>query len=200
MCVQYLGTEFNEKFLCVDVISSFLRYHLLRERCFSGLQLKPYHKPLQHVRDWPEILAELTNLDPQRETPQLFLRRDVRLPLEVEKKVCSDICFIVIDVQNLLSSYFTHQRQTLCSSFSGGFISVFLFNPHIPIVSGRVWVRLLTKPLVGVSISTSVVLEYKRNRDSILKRIERTKKKKILDTEDYIYKGDIKKLFLVVSM
>lgn len=51
-----------------------------------SLQLKPYHKPLQHVRDWPEILAELTNLDPQRETPQLFLRRDVRLPLEVEKK------------------------------------------------------------------------------------------------------------------
>lgn len=69
---------------------------LKQERCFAGLQLKPYHKPLQHIRDWPEILAELTNLDPQRETPQLFLRRDVRLPLEVEKKVCLEILFIVM--------------------------------------------------------------------------------------------------------
>lgn len=51
------------------------------------LQLKPYHKPLQHLRIWTEIVTDLTVLDPQRETPQLFLRRDVRLPLEVEKKV-----------------------------------------------------------------------------------------------------------------
>lgn len=144
---------------------------------------------MQHVRDWPEILAELTNLDPQRETPQLFLRRDVRLPLEVEKKVCSEIFFIVIYVQNLLSSYFMHQRQTLCSSFTGGFISVFLFNPHIPIVSGRVWVSLLTKPLVGFSISTSIVLKYKRNQDSTLKRIERTKKKNSRYRRLYLQRG-----------
>uniref|UniRef100_H2N0Z4 KRIT1 ankyrin repeat containing n=1 Tax=Oryzias latipes TaxID=8090 RepID=H2N0Z4_ORYLA len=50
------------------------------------LQLKPYHKPLQHLRIWTEIVTDLTVLDPQRETPQLFLRRDVRLPLETEKK------------------------------------------------------------------------------------------------------------------
>lgn len=53
----------------------------------SDLQLKPYHKPLQHLRIWTEIVTDLTVLDPQRETPQLFLRRDVRLPLEIEKKV-----------------------------------------------------------------------------------------------------------------
>lgn len=53
----------------------------------SDLQLKPYHKPLQHLRIWTEIVTDLTVLDPQREMPQLFLRRDVRLPLEVEKKV-----------------------------------------------------------------------------------------------------------------
>uniref|UniRef100_A0A673HUM6 Krev interaction trapped protein 1-like n=1 Tax=Sinocyclocheilus rhinocerous TaxID=307959 RepID=A0A673HUM6_9TELE len=52
-----------------------------------SLQLKPYHKPLQHLRIWSEIVTDLTALDPQRETPQLFLRRDVRLPLEIEKKV-----------------------------------------------------------------------------------------------------------------
>uniref|UniRef100_A0A8C1D4L7 KRIT1 ankyrin repeat containing n=1 Tax=Cyprinus carpio carpio TaxID=630221 RepID=A0A8C1D4L7_CYPCA len=52
-----------------------------------SLQLKPYHKPLQHLRIWSEIVTELTALDPQRETPQLFLRRDVWLPLEIEKKV-----------------------------------------------------------------------------------------------------------------
>lgn len=55
--------------------------------CVSDLQLKPYHKPLQHLRIWTEIVTDLTVLDPQRETPQLFLRRDVRLPLEIEKKV-----------------------------------------------------------------------------------------------------------------
>lgn len=53
----------------------------------SDLQLKPYHKPLQHLRIWTEIVTDLTVLDPQRESPQLFLRRDVRLPLEIEKKV-----------------------------------------------------------------------------------------------------------------
>lgn len=58
--------------------------------CFcvcAGLQLKPYHKPLQHLRIWNEIVTDLTVLDPQREHPQLFLRRDVRLPLDIEKKV-----------------------------------------------------------------------------------------------------------------
>uniref|UniRef100_A0A672PGW9 Krev interaction trapped protein 1-like n=1 Tax=Sinocyclocheilus grahami TaxID=75366 RepID=A0A672PGW9_SINGR len=52
-----------------------------------SLQLKPYHKPLQHLRIWSEIVTDLTALDPQRETPQLCLCRDVRLPLEIEKKV-----------------------------------------------------------------------------------------------------------------
>lgn len=55
--------------------------------CAPDLQLKPYHKPLQHLRIWTEIVTDLTVLDPQREAPQLFLRRDVRLPLDVEKKV-----------------------------------------------------------------------------------------------------------------
>lgn len=58
-----------------------------RHLCVTDLQLKPYHKPLQHLRIWTEIVTDLTVLDPQRETPQLFLRRDVRLPLEIEKKV-----------------------------------------------------------------------------------------------------------------
>lgn len=57
----------------------------------SDLQLKPYHKPLQHLRIWTEIVTDLTVLDPQREMPQLFLRRDVRLPLEIEKKVISSL-------------------------------------------------------------------------------------------------------------
>ena len=51
------------------------------------MQLKPYHKPLQHLRIWAEIVTDLTVLDPQRENPQLFLRRDVRVPLDEEKKV-----------------------------------------------------------------------------------------------------------------
>nr|KAF6338243.1 hypothetical protein mPipKuh1_007967 [Pipistrellus kuhlii] len=75
-----------------------------------SLQLKPYHKPLQHVRDWPEILAELTNLDPQRETPQLFLRRDVRLPLEVEKKIEDPLAILILFDEaryNLLKGFYT---------------------------------------------------------------------------------------------
>lgn len=73
-------------YICVCVFWVIL-FIYKQNLLFSGLQLKPYHKPLQHIRDWPEIFTELTNLDPQRETSQLFLRRDVRLPLEIEKKV-----------------------------------------------------------------------------------------------------------------
>ncbi|XP_060104483.1 krev interaction trapped protein 1 isoform X2 [Heteronotia binoei] len=75
-----------------------------------SLQLKPYHKPLQHVRDWPEILTELTNLDPQRETPQLFLRRDVRLPLAVEKKIEDPLAILILFDEaryNLLKGFYT---------------------------------------------------------------------------------------------
>uniref|UniRef100_A0A3Q1CSG7 FERM domain-containing protein n=1 Tax=Amphiprion ocellaris TaxID=80972 RepID=A0A3Q1CSG7_AMPOC len=60
------------------------------------LQLKPYHKPLQHLRIWTEIVTDLTVLDPQRETPQLFLRRDVRLPLEIEKKVEDPLAILIL--------------------------------------------------------------------------------------------------------
>ncbi|XP_048849959.1 LOW QUALITY PROTEIN: krev interaction trapped protein 1 [Brienomyrus brachyistius] len=61
-----------------------------------SLQLKPYHKPLQHLRIWTEIVTDLTVLDPQRELPQLFLRRDVRLPLDVEKKVSDPLSILML--------------------------------------------------------------------------------------------------------
>ncbi|KAJ8333545.1 hypothetical protein SKAU_G00415530 [Synaphobranchus kaupii] len=61
-----------------------------------NLQLKPYHKPLQHLRIWTEIVTDLTVLDPQRETPQLFLRRDVRLPLDVEKKAEDPLSILIL--------------------------------------------------------------------------------------------------------
>ncbi|TRZ01712.1 hypothetical protein DNTS_003597 [Danionella cerebrum] len=61
-----------------------------------SLQLKPYHKPLQHLRIWSEIVTDLTALDPQRESPQLFLRRDVRLPLDVEKKVEDPLSILIL--------------------------------------------------------------------------------------------------------
>lgn len=65
---------------------------------------------MQQVRDWPEILAELTNLDPQRETPQLFLRRDVGLPLEVEKKIEDPLAILILFDEaryNLLKGFYT---------------------------------------------------------------------------------------------
>ncbi|KAJ8273385.1 hypothetical protein GJAV_G00101010 [Gymnothorax javanicus] len=61
-----------------------------------NLQLKPCHKPLQHLRIWTEIVTDLTVLDPQRETPQLFLRRDVCLPLDVEKKVEDPLSILIL--------------------------------------------------------------------------------------------------------
>ncbi|XP_010153599.1 PREDICTED: krev interaction trapped protein 1 isoform X2 [Eurypyga helias] len=75
-----------------------------------SLQLKPYHKPLQHIRDWPEIFTELTNLDPHRETSQLFLRRDVRLPLEIEKKIEDPLAILILFDEakyNLLKGFYT---------------------------------------------------------------------------------------------
>nr|XP_054093772.1 krev interaction trapped protein 1 isoform X4 [Callithrix jacchus] len=101
----------TQQYFTIWICSENLMFKLLKqERCFSGLQLKPYHKPLQHVRDWPEILAELTNLDPQRETPQLFLRRDVRLPLEVEKKIEDPLAILILFDEaryNLLKGFYT---------------------------------------------------------------------------------------------
>uniref|UniRef100_A0A4W5ND76 KRIT1 ankyrin repeat containing n=1 Tax=Hucho hucho TaxID=62062 RepID=A0A4W5ND76_9TELE len=61
-----------------------------------NLQLKPYHKPLQHLRIWTEIVTDLTVLDPQRESPQLFLRRDVRLPLDIEKKIEDPLSILIL--------------------------------------------------------------------------------------------------------
>ncbi|KAM3928160.1 krev interaction trapped protein 1 isoform 1-T2 [Leptodactylus fuscus] len=74
-----------------------------------SLQLKPFHKPLQHIRDWPEIVNELTNLDPQRETPQLFLRRDVKLPLDVEKQIEDPLSILILFDEaryNLLKGFY----------------------------------------------------------------------------------------------
>ncbi|MEE6466638.1 hypothetical protein FKM82_007013 [Ascaphus truei] len=74
-----------------------------------SLQLKPFHKPLQHVRDWAEIISELTNLDPQRETPQLFLRRDVRLPLDIEQKIEEPLAILILFDEaryNLLKGFY----------------------------------------------------------------------------------------------
>uniref|UniRef100_A0A6I8Q7A2 KRIT1, ankyrin repeat containing n=1 Tax=Xenopus tropicalis TaxID=8364 RepID=A0A6I8Q7A2_XENTR len=74
-----------------------------------NLQLKPFHKPLQHIRDWAEIVSELTNLEPQRETPQLFLRRDVKLPLDVEKKIEEPLAILILFDEaryNLLKGFY----------------------------------------------------------------------------------------------
>ncbi|KAM9308815.1 krev interaction trapped protein 1 isoform 2-T2 [Gastrophryne carolinensis] len=74
-----------------------------------SLQLKSFHKPLQHIRDWAEIVNELTTLDPQRETPQLFLRRDVKLPLDVEKKIEDPLSILILFDEaryNLLKGFY----------------------------------------------------------------------------------------------
>ncbi|KAL7976555.1 hypothetical protein Chor_008504 [Crotalus horridus] len=81
-----------------------------------SLQLKPYHKSLQHVHDWPEILTELTIVDPQRETPQLFLKRDVRLPLEIEKKIEDPLAILILFDEaryNLLKGFYASSDAKL---------------------------------------------------------------------------------------
>ena len=49
--------------------------------------MKPEHKPLHHLRDWAEIVGELTDCNPEDETPLLYVRRDARLHMEAERKV-----------------------------------------------------------------------------------------------------------------
>ncbi|KAK7898927.1 hypothetical protein WMY93_019780 [Mugilogobius chulae] len=66
---------------------------LLREST-SAAEAVP--QALQHLRIWGEIVNDLTVLDPQRETPQLFLRRDVRLPLHAEKKVEDPLAILIL--------------------------------------------------------------------------------------------------------
>lgn len=90
----------------------------------SDLQLKPYHKPLQHLRIWTEIVTDLTVLDPQRETPQLFLRRDVRLPLEIEKKVINFLFKLRIPISK--TGYQASVLHLLFLSKGGGSVG----HPH----------------------------------------------------------------------
>ena len=60
---------------------------------FLELQLKPEHKPIQHLNDWKRrIVLMLTDQDPNKEEPQLFWRRDAILSIEEEKKVI--FCFM----------------------------------------------------------------------------------------------------------
>lgn len=55
------------------------------------LQLKLEHKPWYHLELWQnQVVNQLTELtDTSREEPKLYLRRDVRLSVEEEKKVVS---------------------------------------------------------------------------------------------------------------
>jgi hypothetical protein len=53
------------------------------------LQLKGDHKPMEHLADWKRcIIPQFTESDPSREEASLFFKRDARLVLRNEKKVC----------------------------------------------------------------------------------------------------------------
>jgi hypothetical protein len=55
---------------------------------FTELQLKPEHKPIQHLNDWKrKIVQLLTTKDPSQEDAQLYWRRHASLNLEREKQV-----------------------------------------------------------------------------------------------------------------
>jgi len=55
---------------------------------FTELQLKPEHKPVQHLKKWKsQIVVMFTDQDPAKEDPQLFWRRDAILTIDMEKKV-----------------------------------------------------------------------------------------------------------------
>jgi len=54
----------------------------------AELQLKPEHKPIQHLKNWKSrIVVMFTDQDPDKEDPQLFWRRDAILTIGMEKKV-----------------------------------------------------------------------------------------------------------------
>jgi len=55
---------------------------------FTELQLKPEHKPVQHLKNWKSrIVVMFTDQDPEKEDAQLFWRRDAILTIDMEKKV-----------------------------------------------------------------------------------------------------------------
>ncbi|KAK2144793.1 hypothetical protein LSH36_730g00016 [Paralvinella palmiformis] len=54
----------------------------------SELQLKPDHKPKQHLYDWKrKIVAMLTTFDPLQEEPHLLWKRDAIITILDERKV-----------------------------------------------------------------------------------------------------------------
>jgi len=66
-------------------VSNIAELHLY---FFTELQLKPEHKPIQHLKNWKSrIVVMFTDQDPEKEDPQLFWRRDAILTIDMEKKV-----------------------------------------------------------------------------------------------------------------
>ena len=58
----------------------------------SELQLKNEHKPVQQLNDWQtKIVPRLTDFEPTKEKPELYLRREALLSLDEEKRV-SSVC------------------------------------------------------------------------------------------------------------
>ena len=56
--------------------------------CFSELQLKQDHKPVEHLNNWTKkIVGMLTDGDPKQEMPQLRWRRNAKIGLSEEKQV-----------------------------------------------------------------------------------------------------------------
>ncbi|XP_072034841.1 krev interaction trapped protein 1-like [Amphiura filiformis] len=51
------------------------------------LQMRPEHKPVLHLKQWPTIIRQLTNYNPETERPFLYMRRDARLSVDQEKLV-----------------------------------------------------------------------------------------------------------------
>ncbi|ELT97767.1 hypothetical protein CAPTEDRAFT_226695 [Capitella teleta] len=94
---------------CADVFTIWICSRNLQ------LQLKPEHKPIQHLNDWKrKIVQLLTSWDPSREDAQLFWRRHASLSMTKEKMVRHPVAIRLLFYEayhNYINSYYPCSTQ-----------------------------------------------------------------------------------------
>jgi hypothetical protein len=89
------------------------------------------HKVISHIRQWPQLIDQLTDGDPENETPTLCLKRTCILPKSYERKIkdMTAIHLLFVEAQHLvLSSQYPCNEED--AAYLGGIAMQVAFGNH----------------------------------------------------------------------
>jgi Krev interaction trapped protein 1 len=94
-------------------------------------ELSEDHKVISHIRQWPQLIDQLTDGDPENETPTLCLKRTCILPKSYERKIkdMTAIHLLFVEAQHLvLSSQYPCNEED--AAYLGGIAMQVAFGNH----------------------------------------------------------------------